>query len=372
MAGKVGRRDFGALRRLPSKRWQASYTGPDTRRHTAPWTFSTKGDAEAWLTAERRLIERDAWAPPKERAAVVSTSMTLSAFADDWLAHRTLKPRTRVLYRGLFERHIEPVLGGLRLRQITRTIVRDWHAGLTVGAATRAQAYSLLRTVLGSAAEDGLIDANPCTLRGAGQPPPAREVRPLTPAEVAAIAAAMPAQWRSLVLVLAWCGLRGGEALELRRGDVEQRDDVTVLRVRRAVSRVKGAWIVGTPKSRAGLRDVVVPPHVAVELVEHLEQRVPPADDALLWPGLVDPTEHLQRSTLSLAFRPAAAAAGRPDARLHDLRHTGATLAAQTGATTRELMARIGHSTPGMSLRYQHVAAGRDAQIAAALSRLAE
>jgi integrase len=65
-------------------------------------------------------------------------------------------------------------------------------------------------------------------------------------------------------------------------------------------------------------------------------------------------------------------AAGRPDARWHDLRHTGAVLAAQTGASLAELMGRLGHSTPGAALIYQHAAAGRDAQIAAALSRLVE
>ena len=63
-------------------------------------------------------------------------------------------------------------------------------------------------------------------------------------------------------------------------------------------------------------------------------------------------------------------AAGRPDLRFHDLRHTGAVLAAQSGATLAELMLRLGHSTPGAAMRYQHVAAGRDAEIAARLSAM--
>ena len=74
---------------------------------------------------------------------------------------------------------------------------------------------------------------------------------------------------------------------------------------------------------------------------------------------------------LKRPFDRARQAAGRPDLRFHDLRHTGAVLAAQTGATLAELMARLGHSTPGAALRYQHAAAGRDAQFAAALSRIA-
>jgi integrase len=76
-------------------------------------------------------------------------------------------------------------------------------------------------------------------------------------------------------------------------------------------------------------------------------------------------------STLYKVFYPAREAAGRPDLRFHDLRHTGAVLAAQTGATLADMMARLGHSTPGAAMRYQHAAEGADARIAAGLSRLA-
>jgi len=61
-----------------------------------------------------------------------------------------------------------------------------------------------------------------------------------------------------------------------------------------------------------------------------------------------------------------------PDLRFHDLRHSGAVLAAMSGATLAELMARLGHSTPTAALIYQHAAKGRDREIAALLSKLAE
>jgi integrase len=63
--------------------------------------------------------------------------------------------------------------------------------------------------------------------------------------------------------------------------------------------------------------------------------------------------------------------AKRPDLRFHDLRHSGAVLAASTGATLAELMGRLGHSTPQAAMRYQHAAQGRDREIAALLSKLA-
>jgi integrase len=71
-------------------------------------------------------------------------------------------------------------------------------------------------------------------------------------------------------------------------------------------------------------------------------------------------------------FYKARTTAGRPDLRWHDLRHTGAVLAAQTGATLAELMGRLGHSTPSAAMRYQHAAEGRDLQIARALSAMAQ
>jgi integrase len=66
-----------------------------------------------------------------------------------------------------------------------------------------------------------------------------------------------------------------------------------------------------------------------------------------------------------------APVAGRPDLRLCDLRHTGAVLAAQTGATLAELMARLGHTTPGAAMRYQHAGRERDKALAAKLSEMA-
>lgn len=61
----MGKRSFGRIHQLPSKRYRARYTGPDTRVHNAPHTFDTKLDAEAWLTDERRLISAGTWSSPR-------------------------------------------------------------------------------------------------------------------------------------------------------------------------------------------------------------------------------------------------------------------------------------------------------------------
>ncbi|WP_234994350.1 tyrosine-type recombinase/integrase [Kytococcus aerolatus] len=339
-------------------------------RHNAPHTFTAKGDAEAWLNAERRLIETESWTAPHSRNTV--RVPTFAEYAASWMQHRDLRPRTRVLYEGLLDRHLLPSLGDLPLTAISPARVRHWHNRVNTGPTAKAHAYSLLRTILRSAMDDELIERVPTRIRGAGTAKSARKAHVLTPEQVDAAAQAIQPRFRALVLVTAWCGLRQGEALELRRKDVERLPGGTyVIHVRRAVGRVRGDLRVGLPKTDAGLRDVAVPPHVTDTLTHHLAEHTGPDAEALLWPAARDPEAHLSQSTLAPQWARAAEAAGAPGTRWHDLRHTGATLAAIAGATVPELMTRIGHSTPAAALRYQHAAQGRDAEIAEALSRLA-
>jgi integrase len=169
-----------------------------------------------------------------------------------------------------------------------------------------------------------------------------------------------------MVGLAAWCALRFGELVELRRRDV----DGNVVRVRRGAVRVGSTYQVGPPKSDAGVRDVTIPPHLLPAVQAHLVNHAAPGGDGLLFPA--DHGGHLAPSTLYRRWYAARTKAGRPDLRFHDLRHTGAVLAAQTGATLAELMDRLGHTTVAASMRYQHAAAGRDAQIADALSVLAQ
>jgi integrase len=102
---------------------------------------------------------------------------------------------------------------------------------------------------------------------------------------------------------------------------------------------------------------------------DHLSEHAAIGRDGLLFPAHHN-GEQLSASSMRKVFIRARKLAGRPDLRFHDLRHTGAVLAASTGATLAELMARLGHSTPGAALRYQHASQDRDRVIADALSGL--
>lgn len=366
------KRDFGTIRKRANGRWQAYYMGPDQAFHRAPSTFEAKVDAEAWLAAERRLMQNDEWSPSKSRRAkVVRSTEMFGPYAEAWLEQRELKPRTRALYRRLLDRFVLPAFGEVSLRDITPQVVRTWHSGLDGSRPTqRAHTYSLLRSILSTAVADEIITSNPCRVRGAGTAKRARSIEPATLGELEAVLDKIPAPYRALVLIGAWCGLRFGEVSELRRKDLDLK--VATIHVDRGVVRVDGKVSVGRPKTQAGVRDVAIPPHLVPILAEHLEKHVAPGREALLFPSVGDPDIQLHTNTFRRYWLKARVAAGRPDLRVHDLRHTGAVLAAQSGATLAELMARIGHSTPQAALRYQHAAQGRDAQIAARMSKEAK
>jgi integrase len=371
----MARRYFGNIRELPSGRYQASYKGPDGARHTAPQTFDSRQYADAWLSRVRTDIQRGDWEPLTSKSIEAKTesdrTLVFGEYAAGWLAGRDLSGSTRQLYRMTLGNQILPAFEDTALSAITPAMVRGWHAKLRTetGPTQRARAYSLLRTILNTAVTDDVIVTNPCRIRGAGTVKAARDVRPASLPELEALAAAMPRRYRLMVLLAAWCALRFGELAELRRSDVDAKNGV--VRVRRGVIRSDDGILVKGPKSEAGKRDVNIPPHLMPAVQEHLLRHTRPGQDALLFPSAHDPAGHLNPATLRHPFRRAREAAGRPDLHFHDLRHTGAVLAAATGATLAELMARLGHSTVSAAMRYQHAAADRDKVIAAALSELA-
>ncbi|MCV7239806.1 site-specific integrase [Mycolicibacterium celeriflavum] len=353
-------------------RIQASYVHEDGHRYYATHTFDAKIDAEGWLANERKLIALGEWSPPEARAkAKLLAGVTLREYAEQWLLHRDLTPKTRSLYRSLLDSRILPVLGDEFLRAVTPAMVRGWWVGLGKATPTRnTHAYQLLKAMFNTAVQDKAATENPCQIKAAGKPPKARDVDVLTPAELVTVAQSAPERYRVAVPLAAWCGLRFGELIELRRKDVHTSGDRMVLKIRRAATRVDNELVVGVPKTDAGIRDVTVPPHVAAMLKAHMSRYTGSGPEAFLF--TTTRGQRLSTTAFTKSVKRGFTNVGKPDMRVHDLRHVGATLAAQAGATTKELMKRLGHTTPAMSMRYQHAAAERDAAIADALSRLAE
>jgi integrase len=366
----AGARDFGNVRRLPSGRWQARYIGPDGQRRSAPDTFDTKTAAARWLRLTEAEVTRGEWTDPE------AGRVTLHDYAEQWIRERPgLRPRTVELYRWLLGKHIAPYLGGVELGRLTTALVRRWRADLLHAGASEsiaAKCYRLLRAVLNTAAtEDRIIKANPCRVRGADKENPAE--RPtLTVAQVFALAEAMPhPRYRVLVLVTAFCSLRWGEVTALRRGDVAE--DSSWIRVSIAHTEVPGRGIVvGPPKSRAGVRTVVVPEAIRADLVEHLRERVDRTPSALLFTG--DQGRAIRRSNFAqrVKWTELVDRLGMKGVHFHDLRHAGNIWAAQTKVSTRDLMARMGHDDMRAALIYQRATQEAADRIARGLSELAD
>lgn len=368
--GRRSPRSYGKVRKLPSGRYQAQHLGPDGRYYTAPNTFQAVADADAWVAKQHADISREVWhkpEPPRKRQP------RFDAYAEAWIAGRKLTPRTRSEYGKTYRTHLKNVFGPLDLDEITPPMVREWHSklGQATGPTATANAYGLLRTILKTAVADDAIPSNPCRVAGAGSKKRAKPIHPATLAELAVIVEHMRPAYRAAVLIAAWCALRFGEVAELRRKDVLLDADQKggTLRIRRGVTYVQGeGHIIGTPKADS-IRDVAIPPHLVPVIASHLRDHAEVGAEGLLFPA--PRGGHLRDDgAMHDDFEAARLAAGRPDLTFHGLRHTGAVLAAATGATLAELMARLGHTTQHAAIRYQHAASDRDKTIADALSEL--
>lgn len=422
----MSRRTFGALRNLEKRkgkpgRWQASYRCPEAAQHpTNPssrdgkpfhvfhpahdlttgrklGTFTTKGDAETYLTKVRAAILEGRHVCPVrqmiEARAADQSRQTFRKYAETWLRTRRktdgspLTERTRLLYRRQLDELLE-TFGDLPLDAITTPMVRSWwkvtlpeqHPDRLTG---NAHVYALLRTILATAVEDELLTVNPCNVKGAGVTRRRKAIKPATPDQLAAIASAasMPDRYRLGVLLAGWCALRFGEMAELRRRDVAP--DGGTLSVQRAMTYEAKRYWVGEPK--AGSKgEVAVPPHLRRALLDHVRDHAQPGPDGLLFwrsTGHNGACEcghhgctggHIFSQWFHRHFRAATEEAGRPDLTFHELRHTGSVLAAEAGASLADQMKRLRHSTHAAALRYQHAVDGRDAELAERMSRLAD
>ncbi|MFN0282976.1 MAG: tyrosine-type recombinase/integrase [Kineosporiaceae bacterium] len=359
----VRKRHFGRVRQLPSGRWQARYTVGDGIDRPAPQTFARRRDADEWLARTQAELLSGGWISPEAGA------VKLSDYAERWVTERPgLRPRTTDLYRGLLGRHVLPTLGDRELSSITLPVVRQWRAeriAAGVGPVTVAKTYRLLKAVFNTAVDDDLIRRNPCRIPGAGT-----ETSPERPtasvAQVFAIADAIEPRFRVLVLLATFTGIRWGEAMALRRRhlDVER----AMVRVESTVSEVRGALVVGPPKTAAGVRSIAVPEALMPDVRAHLAKYAERGADGRVFTGAKGAT--IRRSNWHTVWRRATEAAGVPELHFHDLRHTGNTLAAGTGASLRDLMTRMGHASARAALIYQHASSERDRAIAGALNEL--
>jgi integrase len=328
------------VKRLDTGRWQARYRDLERREHAR--NFRTKIEAQRWLDSVTAAQVRGDYVDPKAGRTPFGT------FAEEWYGHTaTLKPSTRADYRSLLDAHVLPRWGSVQLRSITRSTLQTWVAEMarTRSASTTRRALGVVRGVLDVAIDDKALSVNVAT--GVRQPKlPKTERRYLTSDELDELADAMPTtRDRVLTLSLGWVGLRFGEAAALRLFDMD------LLRRRLTVSRsateVRGRIEIGTPKNGEE-RTVGMPAFLVDELSTYVASI---AREGWLFPDAHDGPLHVT-SWKRRVFDPAARAIQLtpPSLRVHDLRHTSASLAIAAGADVKKLQNQLGHSSATLTL----------------------
>ena len=366
----ASRKNWGAIRKLPSNRFQASFVGPDGRRHNAPDTFKTKTEASGWLAAKRTEIREGNWVPGEQAASTEEPEASKETLFKDYALNHIerqttskgelLREATKALYRRTLNTNLKPFLDQ-SVESISKPQIDEWYAKLiSTGKKTSAsKAYKLLSAILKRASEEGKIAKNPCAIRGAHSATTGKTVDSPTADEVAAIANAISPEYKTLVLVAAYGGFRFGEVTELRRKDVypvEKAGQVSYeFRVRRAVTYVAGSYVIGKPKSEKSSRDVPLSPALTSAINDHLFNIVPEGDESLLFPS--SSGGHLPHYVFIKAWNKALKKAGisREGITPHSLRHFAGTHYHLAGATLPELMAWLGDSSIAAVQRYLHV-----------------
>src|SRR4051812_23393375 len=361
----AGKRRFGRVRKLPSARYQARYRGPDGADHPAPATFATRRDADRFLALVEADIAAGKWYAPS------AGRTTVAEWAEQWYAAGLSgwKPKTRHTYRSILDRMVVPALGHVQLIQLRPIQVREWVGDVAgrVGAEQVRQGYRLLSQVMASAVDNDMIPASPC--RGVRLPrTPEGDPHILTIEEVTRLAEACELGDHVLVLLLAYGGLRIGEALPLRRKHLDVDGGRVVVEV--AVTELPGGPIIDTPKDHQR-RELLVPAFV-VRAVRRYLATVPDGPEVFVFPGRQKHTSARQQSYSGFRrrFRRAVAAVGLEDVTPHDLRATHASWVADSHGVMTAAR-RLGHANASVTTRhYARPIDGRDAQVARHLDKL--
>ncbi|WP_347955450.1 tyrosine-type recombinase/integrase [Gordonia aichiensis] len=332
------------------RRYRVRYRTPD-HRQTDKRGFRTKRDAEAFAaTVEVQKLTGDYIPPALGR-------ITVDEIASDWLARKEsdLKPSSYKPVERAWHNHVQPVWGRKQVVDVDLYSVEQWIAemGRTVteadgkvtkkgsGATVVLRAYGVLAGILDDAVKARRLRVNPARTP---ENLPRKKPKPrtyLTHDQVELLAA--EAKYPTLVRLLAYTGLRWGEAIALRVKDLDlPRKRITV--VENAVQ-VDQAVIVGTPKSDDS-RQIAIAEFLVFELRGQIAGKQP--DD------LVFADEHgryLKRSRHARGwFERAVDRAGVPRVTIHDLRHTAASLAISAGVNVKALQRMLGHASAAMTL----------------------
>lgn len=299
---------------------------------------------------------------------VNSGRLPVGQYLDEWLAGKAkLRPSTRTSYRQHIDLYLKPMLGHIRLTDLRANHVEAMVTSLrgeprNLGVATTRRVFATLRGSLNKAQRQGLIAMNPCAYVELESEEEHRRPSVVWTAEqVGAFLDAIEDHRLALLYeVTVKAGLRRGEVIGLRWSDLDL--DNGVLLVTQNVVQVGGALHIGTPKTKKSTRRVPLDDDTIAALREHrkrqLEERLflgvewKQTDRVFARPD----GEGLMPEYVSRTFRNLVEKADLPRIRLHELRHTSASLALAAGVPPRVVSERLGHSTIAITQNiYTHI-----------------
>jgi integrase len=350
--------------------------GRPPHRCRGPWALVV--DGPRGLDGRRRQVTRSGFASRAAALAALDEErdrlqgsepgagrVKVSDYLASWLAgKRNLRPSSVALYRGHIERHLAPALGHLRLSELRAEHVdhflNELLADAGVSAATSRRIHATLRAALNGAVRRRLIPYNPALQ--VELPAERRAPSPVwTPEQVGHfLDVTQHDRLGPLWALVVMTGVRRGEAVGLQWGDVDL--DAGVIRVRQQAVEVAGRVHLSEPKTRSGVRTVpldsgttaALRSHKAAQAAERLKAGAAWRDTGFVFTDELG--QMLRPEAVSRAFRGAAARAELPRIRLHDLRHTSASLALSAGVPLKVVSDRLGHSTIAITANlYTHV-----------------
>lgn len=354
----ASRRSFGAVRKLPSGYFQASIPNPIERgaRLNAPQTFTSRRDADTWISRQKVLLSEGRWQSESEK------SLQNQSFLEFGLQHLKvqtskrgglLRESTRESQQGLLGRHLRS-FHDCPIDEISKQQVDEWYAELVMTGkrTTAARAYSLLSAIMWRAVQLGIRQSNPCQIEGARTASSERRVEVPTDHQLESIITELPQKWVLQTYFLARTALRFGEMAALQVKDLLwDEGEIAGVRVNKAASCLRGGVRIDKPKSRMSRREVPIARDVSAALATHVVGLQP---DDLLFPAQGGGVQRVDTFSKIFARAVKSANLSGEGISLHCLRHYGGTKFGETGASLAEIKSFLGDSSTKAAERYLH------------------
>lgn len=344
-------------------RWRARYPDPSRGgKKQIERQFSTKREAEAWLTAQRASIHRGEHIDPKDNQRL------FAQVVEEWQATWVdLEPKTRAGYGAILDRHVLPRWSQVRVGSALPDAIQVWINELAADRhpSTVRRIYSVFRAVMKVAVQRRYVTTNPCDAVRLPRAQARRQVF-LSAGEVADLADSITPRYRLWVYAAAYTGLRAGELLALRRRNADLLHGH--LTVEEALKDVSGHLIFG-PTKTATTRRVGMPKFLVEMFNDHFEAERGSPDSLIFAARDGGPLRH--NNLYSRHFKPAVRRVLPPEkhgCRFHDLRHTCAALLIAAGAHPKAIQEHLGHEDIKTTLNvYGHLFPSVYEALAAAL-----